>query len=78
MIGEEEWRAVDGQSCDNIGTVPEFPKQLSSECSFVEFDGGAPVGYGQHGRNLGSHNSPESEYGGLNKPFRKRVVLLIG
>lgn len=25
MIGEEEWRAVDGQSCDNIGTLPEFP-----------------------------------------------------
>ena len=78
MIGEEEGRAVDGQSCDNVGTLPEFPEQLSSECSFLKFDGGAPVGYGHQGRNPGSHNPLESEYDGLNKSFRKRVVLLIG
>src|SRR5258708_26847686 len=52
LVGQEEFRAVNGKTGDDLAAGIQVPQEFRAEGGLVEFYGGVSVPCRQHGENL--------------------------
>jgi len=59
-VGEEELRAANRKSSDDVPSVFQVLQEFRAECGLVEVDRNVSVADSQHGRDLSPHRVPRA------------------